>query len=31
LIITSGILDDHLEKMKTVFTRLHDAGLVNAA
>jgi hypothetical protein len=32
LIITRGILDDHLLKMETVLTRLHDAGLkVNAA
>ncbi len=32
LIITIGILDDHLEKMETVFTRLGDAGLkVNAS
>jgi hypothetical protein len=28
LIITRGILDDHhLQKMETVLTRLHDAGL----
>ncbi len=32
LIITRGILDEHLQKMETVLTRLHDAGLkVNAA
>jgi hypothetical protein len=32
LIITRGILDEHLQKMKTVLTRLHDAGLkVNVA
>ncbi len=32
LIITRGILDDHLLKMETVLTRLHDTGLkVNAA
>ncbi len=32
LIITRGILDEHLQKMETVPTRLHDAGLkVNAA
>jgi hypothetical protein len=32
LIITRGILDEHLQIMKTVLTRLHDAGLkVNAA
>jgi hypothetical protein len=32
LIITRGILDKHLQKMETVFTRLHDARLkVNAA
>jgi hypothetical protein len=32
LIITRGILDDHLQKMETVLTRLRDAGLkVNAA
>ncbi len=32
LIITRGILDEHLQKMKTVLTRLCDAGLkVNAA
>jgi hypothetical protein len=32
LIITRGILDNHLEKKETVLTRLHDAGLkVNAA
>jgi hypothetical protein len=31
-IITRGILDEHLQKMETVLTRLHDAGLkVNAA
>ncbi len=31
LIITRGILDEHLKKMETVLTRLHDAGLkVNA-
>jgi hypothetical protein len=31
LIIKRGILDEHLQKMKTVLTRLHDAGLkVNA-
>jgi hypothetical protein len=29
---TRGILDEHLQKMETGFTRLHDAGLkVNAA
>jgi hypothetical protein len=27
LIITRGVLDDHLSKMYTVLTRLHDAGL----
>ena len=27
LIITRGTLDDHLEKMETVLTRLHDAKL----
>ncbi len=32
LIITRGILDEHLPKMETVLTRLRDAGLkVNAA
>jgi hypothetical protein len=32
LIITRGILDEHLPKMETVLTRLHDAGLkVNVA
>ncbi len=32
LIITRGILDDHLKKMETVLTRLCDAGLkVSAA
>jgi hypothetical protein len=32
LLITRGILDDHLKKMETVLTRLHDTGLkVNAA
>jgi hypothetical protein len=32
LIITRGILDDHLQKMETVLTRLRDAGLkVNVA
>ena len=32
LIITRGILDEHLQKLETVLTRLHDAGLkVNAA
>jgi hypothetical protein len=32
LIITRGILDEHLQKMETVLTRLCDAGLkVNAA
>ena len=32
LIIMRGILDKHLQKMETVLTRLHDAGLkVNAA
>ncbi len=32
LIITRGILNEHLQKMETVLTRLHDAGLqVNAA
>ena len=32
LIITRGILDKHLQKMETVLTRLHDAGLkVNVA
>jgi hypothetical protein len=31
LIITRGILDDHLLKMETVLTRLHDAGLKNHA
>ncbi len=32
LIITRGILDEHLQKMETVLTRLSDAGLkVNAA
>jgi hypothetical protein len=32
LIITRGILDEHLQKMETVLTRLHDAGLkINAA
>jgi hypothetical protein len=31
LIITTGILDKHLQKMETVLTRLCDAGLkVNA-
>ncbi len=31
LIVTRGILDEHLQKMKTVLTRLRDAGLkVNA-
>ncbi len=27
LIITRGILDEHLQKMETVLTRLRDAGL----
>jgi hypothetical protein len=32
VIITRGILDEHLQKMKTVLTRLHDEGLkVNSA
>jgi hypothetical protein len=32
LIITRETLDEHLQKMETVLTRLHDAGLkVNAA
>jgi hypothetical protein len=32
LIITRGTLDDHIAKIETVLTRLHDAGLkVNAA
>ncbi len=32
LIITRGILDEHLQKMDTVLTRLRDAGLkVNTA
>ncbi len=32
LIITRGILDDHLKKLETVLIRLCDAGLnVNAA
>ncbi len=32
LIITTGILDEHLQKMETVLTRFCDAGLkVNAA
>ncbi len=32
LIITRGILDEHLQNMETVLTRLHDAGLkVNTA
>jgi hypothetical protein len=32
LIIMIGILDEHLQKIETVLTRLHDAGLkVNAA
>jgi hypothetical protein len=32
LIITKGILDEHLQKMETVLTRLCDAGLkVNVA
>ncbi len=32
LVITRGILDEHLKKMETVLTRLRDAGLeVNAA
>ncbi len=32
IIITSEILDEHLQKMETVLTRLHDAGFkVNAA
>ncbi len=32
LIITRRILDEHLQKMETVLTRLRDAGLkVNAA
>ncbi len=32
MIITRGILGDHLEKIETVLTRLRDAGLkVNAA
>jgi hypothetical protein len=32
LISTRGILDEHLQKMKTMLTRLRDAGLkVNAA
>jgi hypothetical protein len=31
LVITKGSLDDHLEKLKQVFIRLHDAGLkINA-
>jgi hypothetical protein len=30
--ITGGILDEHVQKMETVLTRLRDAGLkVNAA
>ncbi len=32
LIITRGVLDEHLQKMETVLTRLRDTGLkVNAA
>ncbi len=32
LIITRGILEEHLQKMETVLTRLRDAGLkVNVA
>jgi hypothetical protein len=32
LIVTRGILDKHLQKMETLLTRLHDAGIkVNAA
>ena len=32
LIITRGILDKYLQKIETVLTRLHDAGLkVNVA
>jgi hypothetical protein len=32
LIITRGILDEHLQNMETVLTRLRDTGLkVNAA
>jgi hypothetical protein len=32
LIITRGILEEHLQKMETVLTRLRDAGVkVNAA
>jgi hypothetical protein len=32
LIITRGTLDEHLQKMKTVLTRLRDAGLkINVA
>jgi hypothetical protein len=32
LVITKGSLDDHLDKLKQVFIRLHDAGLkINAA
>ncbi len=32
LIIKRGILDEHLQKMETVLTRLHDTGLkVNKA
>jgi hypothetical protein len=27
LVITKGSLDDHLDKLKQVFIRLHDAGL----
>jgi len=31
LIITKGSLEDHLEKLSMVLTRLHDAGLkINA-
>ncbi len=31
LVITKGSLDDHLDKLKQVFIRLHDAGLkINA-
>ncbi len=32
LVITEGSLDDHLDKLKQVFIRLHNAGLnINAA
>jgi hypothetical protein len=31
LVITKGSLDDHLDKLKQVFIRLHNAGLkINA-